>query len=103
MIANTPEPPYYAVIFTTVRTEDDNSFSAMSQELEELAKDQPGFLGMESIYENYGITVSYWTSLEAIKNWKENSLHLHAQQLGKSKWYSHYKTRICKVERDYGV
>lgn len=68
----------------------------------ELAKKQPGFLGVESARNELGITVSYWESLEAIKNWKQNSDHLLAQRYGREKWYSHYKTRICKVERDYG-
>lgn len=68
----------------------------------ELAKTQPGFLGVESARNELGITVSYWESLDAIKHWKQNSDHLLAQRYGREKWYSHYKTRICKVERDYG-
>jgi heme-degrading monooxygenase HmoA len=101
MIANTPEPPYYAVIFTSLRTEGDNGYNDMSVEMEELAKQQPGFLGIESAKEEIGITISYWQSLEAIKNWKANTRHLFAQQQGREKWYKQYKTRICKVERDY--
>ncbi len=103
MIANTPEPPYYAVIFTSLRTEGDEGYSAMADAMGELAKDQPGYLGIESARDGLGITVSYWASLEAIKNWKENVKHRAAQKLGKEKWYSSFKTRICKVERDYGM
>jgi heme-degrading monooxygenase HmoA len=102
MIASTPAPPYYAVIFTSLRTETADGYGDMAQAMAELAKTQPGFLGMESARNETGITVSYWDSLEAIKNWKQNSDHLLAQRYGREKWYSHYKTRICKVERDYG-
>jgi heme-degrading monooxygenase HmoA len=102
MIAETPEPPYYAVIFTSLRTEDDNGYGDMAVEMNELAKTQPGYLGVESAREELGITVSYWESLAAIKNWKSNARHKFAQQLGREKWYAQYKTRICRVERDYG-
>jgi heme-degrading monooxygenase HmoA len=101
MIAKTPQPPYYAVIFTSLRTEDNNGYGDMAVEMDELAKQQPGFLGVESAREGLGITVSYWESLESIRNWKANARHLFAQQQGREKWYDHYKTRICKVERDY--
>jgi heme-degrading monooxygenase HmoA len=67
----------------------------------ELAQQQPGYLGHESAREGLGITVSYWESLEAIRNWKLHSEHLPAQQKGRAQWYSAYKVRICKVERDY--
>ena len=101
MIAKTIQPPYYAVIFTSVRTEIDEGYSAMAKKMEKLAKQQPGFLGMESARNEIGITISYWESLEAIKAWKRNVDHLEAQSLGKTKWYKAYKTRIAKVERDY--
>lgn len=101
MIAKTPQPPYYAVIFTSLRTEGDNGYAAMAEKMDNLAKEQPGYLGVESARDGLGITVSYWESLEAIKNWKENIHHQVAQNMGKRKWYSQYKTRICKVERDY--
>lgn len=102
MIASTPAPPYYAVIFTSLRTDTADGYGEMAEAMVELAKTQPGFLGVESARNELGITVSYWESLEAIKNWKQNSDHLLAQRYGREKWYSHYKTRICKVERDYG-
>jgi heme-degrading monooxygenase HmoA len=102
MIANTPAPPYYAVIFTSLKANDDVGYKAMSERMVELAMQQPGYLGHESAREGVGITVSYWASLEEIKNWKQNSEHLFAQQQGREKWYSQFKTRISLVERDYG-
>jgi heme-degrading monooxygenase HmoA len=102
-IASTPEPPYYAVIFTSLRTDGDNGYGAMAQRMDELAAQQPGYLGIESAREGLGITVSYWRDLESIRAWKANAEHLRAQQTGRSTWYSDYKTRICKVERDYGL
>jgi len=98
MIAKTPSPPYYAVIFTSVRTEADNDYHQTSKKMFELAHQQEGFLGMESVT---GITISYWKDLESIKKWKENTEHKEAQQKGKTEWYKSFKTRICKVERDY--
>lgn len=93
--------PYYAVIFTSKLTKNNEGYSEMAQKMEDLAKKQNGFLGIESVREDVGITVSYWESLEAIKTWKQNSEHLIAQQKGREQWYSWYNTRICKVERDY--
>ena len=93
--------PYYAVIFTTLRTAGDEGYAAMAEEMENLARIQPGFLGFETAREEVGISVSYWESLEAISNWKQNTRHLEAQRLGKAKWYEHYTLRICKVEREY--
>ncbi|MGN7940189.1 antibiotic biosynthesis monooxygenase family protein [Virgibacillus sp. 6R] len=99
---NKPHPPYYAVIFSSQRTEGDNGYGKMSEAMEKLASEQQGFLGMESARDNkLGITVSYWRSLEDIKNWKENSAHKIAQDKGKREWYKRYQVRICKVERDY--
>lgn len=100
-IAQTPKPPYYAVIFTSERTEGDHGYGAMAEEMLMLAAKQPGFLGVESAREGLGITVSYWDSLEAIQNWKQNERHLLAQRQGKDEWYQAYKTRVCRVERDY--
>jgi len=102
MIAKTPAPPYYAVIFTSVRTEDNNGYAEMADRMAELAAQQPGYLGIESARNEVGITVSYWESLDAIRHWKANIEHLVAQRLGREKWYSAYKTRVCLVERDYG-
>lgn len=99
--ATTKSPPYYAVIFTSMRTEGDNGYAAMSEAMAESAAKQPGFLGVESARAEIGITVSYWESLEAIAAWKKDSAHLIAQKLGRERWYESYKTRVCKVERDY--
>lgn len=101
MIAKTPKPPYYAVIFTSVRTDVDEGYAAMAEEMLALAQTQPGYLGEESARNEIGITVSYWENLEAIKSWKENERHLLAQQRGRSEWYAAFTTRVCKVERDY--
>lgn len=101
MIAKTPEPPYYAVIFSSIRTELDAGYSEMTDLMTELAVAQEGFLGMESARNELGITISYWDNLESIKKWKRHSEHQIAQRKGRSEWYKHYKTRICKVERDY--
>lgn len=92
---------YYAVIFTSLLTEETHGYSEMAAAMENLAKVQPGYLGFEAARDSLGITVSYWESLEAIKNWKENLIHLQAQKQGKERWYKWYKTRICKVEREY--
>ena len=93
--------PYYAVIFTSTRTEGDNGYSEMSELMESLAKEQEGFIGVDSARNAVGITVSYWENLESIKNWKQNTEHLLAQQKGRSEWYNWYNVRICKVEREY--
>ncbi len=95
------ETPYYAVIFTNTRTQGDNGYKAMAAEMEELAKSQPGYLGFESARDEMGISISYWQSLEDIARWKSNTDHLLAQKLGIEDWYSWYKVRICRVEREY--
>ncbi len=102
MIANTPNPPYYAVIFTSTRTKGDNDYSNTSAKMMTLAAKQKGFLGVETAREKLGITVSYWESLEAIKNWKENTKHSLARRKGRELWYETFKVRICKVEKAYG-
>ncbi|WP_054712712.1 antibiotic biosynthesis monooxygenase [Bacillus sp. JCM 19041] len=102
--AQTPKPPYYAVIFSSKRTEEDEKqYGQVADLMVELATKQPGFLGVESSrdLDGFGITVSYWSNLESIKLWKENVTHQKAQERGKRDWYSKYITRICKVERDY--
>jgi heme-degrading monooxygenase HmoA len=101
MIANTPKPPYYAVIFTSVRTDGDKGYSKMADFMLELAQKQDGFLGIESAREDVGITVSYWRDLDAIKSWKEHAEHSVAREKGREEWYKSFKTRIAKVERDY--
>ena len=95
------ETQYYAVIFTSKRTQVNNGYDETSLKMEKLARQQPGFLGMDSAKNEVGITVSYWDSLDAIKNWKQNLDHQVAQKKGKEKWYSSYHVRICRVEREY--
>lgn len=102
MLAQTPPPPYYAVIFTSIRTEEDNGYEEMAIKMVELASQQPGFLGIESARNEIGITVSYWESLEAIRQWRDHLEHTLARNKGRENWYQSFKTRICKVERDYG-
>ena len=99
--AKTPDPPYYAVIFTSQRTDVDDGYGAMGDRMVELASQQPGFLGVESVRDanGLGITVSYWSSLEAIAGWKANAEHRVAQTSGRKKWYSHFETRVARVER----
>jgi len=99
--AQAPEPPYYAVIFTSVRTDGDNGYSEMARRMVELASSQPGYLGFESAREEIGISVSYWSSLEAIKAWKENAFHRDAQSRARD-WYKSFRVRVCRVEREYG-
>jgi heme-degrading monooxygenase HmoA len=102
MIAETPAPPYFAVIFTSLRTDGDLGYSEMSDRMVELAQEQIGFLGMESARNEIGITVSYWRDLESIKNWRENMEHSIARNKGRKELYQSFKVRIAKVERDYG-
>ncbi|MGB0849146.1 MAG: antibiotic biosynthesis monooxygenase family protein [Thiolinea sp.] len=102
LIAETPKPPYYAVIFTSLRTDGDNGYAEMAVKMLELAAQQPGFLGVESAREEVGITVSYWSDLESIRQWKMHPEHQNAQKLGLDQWYADCMTRITKVERDYG-
>lgn len=93
--------PYYAVIFTSKQSENTEGYALMAEKMEYLAKQQKGYLGLESAKDELGITVSYWESLEAIKQWKAQSDHLLAQQMGRAKWYNWYQVRICKIEREY--
>lgn len=102
--AVTPEPPYYAVIFTSTRTAVDEGYGEVADRMVELAAKQPGFLGVESTRgaDGLGITVSYWSSLEAIAAWKANSEHRVAHATGRRKWYEHFEARVARVERAYG-
>ena len=93
--------PYYAVIFTSFLSEEAKGYEQMAESMETLANQQPGFIGIETAREQLGITISYWKTLDDIKNWKSNVDHELAQKLGKEKWYESYKVRICKVEREY--
>jgi heme-degrading monooxygenase HmoA len=101
-IAVTPEPPYVAVIFTSLRQEPDDGYAVMSARMAQLATEQPGYLGVESARENLGITVSYWRDEEAAKGWKSVAEHLVAQRRGREHWYKNYRVRVAVVQRDYG-
>jgi len=102
--ARTPAPPYYTVIFSSRRTAIDEGYGAVADRMVELAADQPGYLGVESARgaDGFGITVSYWASLDAIAAWKANAEHRIAQVTGRRKWYQHFEVRIARVERAYG-
>ncbi|ANF87903.1 antibiotic biosynthesis monooxygenase family protein [Pseudomonas sp. M5A4_2d] len=102
MIANTPAAPYYAVIFSSLRTEGDQGYGQAATRMLELAREQPGFLGVESAREDgLGITVSYWNSEAAILAWKQQAEHRAVREQGRATWYSACHTRVCKVERAY--
>ena len=104
-LARTPEPPYYAVIFTSTRTPDDpDGYGAMADRMVALAATMPGFLGIESARgaDGLGITVSYWESEAAIRHWQENAEHRLAQRLGRERWYERFELRVSRVERAYG-
>ena len=103
MFAKTPNPPYYAVIFTSTRTDGDHGYSAEAERMFNLASTQPRFLGAESVRgeDGLGITVSYWDSEQSIANWKRHAEHLPVQANGRKNWYEHYEVRVAKVERAY--
>ena len=101
MISKTPEPPYYAVIFTSTRTEGDHDYAAVSDHMMQLAEKQPGFLGVEHARDTIGITVSYWQDLESIKNWKHQAEHTRPKPSWPRSSSPSFKVRIAKVERDY--
>ncbi len=102
-IADTLRPPYYAVIFTSLRTDVEEGYAETAARMEALASRQPGFLGLESVREGaLGITVSYWSSEEAIRDWRRDLEHQAAQAEGRRAWYSRYQVRVARVERDYG-
>jgi heme-degrading monooxygenase HmoA len=108
VIAATPEPPYLAVIFSSQRTRcaegnaDERGYAAMAERMVELARLQPGFLGVESARdaEGFGITVSYWRDEAAIAAWKAHAEHAVAQRLGREAWYGEFQLRVCRVERE---
>ncbi|QRK05695.1 antibiotic biosynthesis monooxygenase [Archangium violaceum] len=103
-IASTPQPPYVAVIFTSLRTTVDEGYALTSAEMVSMAGGQPGFLGIESARgaDGLGITVSYWKDMDSVRAWKSVSEHRMAQKLGRERWYRAYRTRVCVVEREYG-
>lgn len=104
-LARTPEPPYYAVIFASVRTAQDNEgYADAAERMAQLASKQPGYLGVDSVRgaDGVGITVSYWSSEEAIAAWRRNAEHTLVRENGRKNWYGEYELRVAKVERAYG-
>lgn len=104
-LATTPEPPYYAVIFASIRTaQDDHGYGVASERMAQLASEQQGYLGVDSVRaaDGIGITVSYWTSEAAIAAWRRNAEHTIAREQGRKSWYQEYELRVAKVERAYG-
>ncbi len=101
--ATTPAPPYYAVIFTSKRSDGDNGYNAMMEVIAKLSVEQPGYLGRESARaaDGFGVTVIYYKDEASIVAWKNQEKHLVAQKIGKERWYEHYEMRVCKVERSY--
>lgn len=101
--ANTPDPPYVAVIFTSRLKPDDSGYADMAAEMETLAAAQPGYLGFESARgaDGFGISVSYWRDEESIRAWKEVARHRTAQAAGRAMWYEHFEVRVARVERAY--
>lgn len=102
--AKLPDPPYYAVIFSSRRTPSEDGYGEMADRMVELASEQDGYLGVESTRDSdgFGITVSYWRDELSIANWKKNAEHRLAQQYGHERWYEHFELRVARVERAYG-
>ena len=100
-IASTPDPPYVAVIITSRRKSGDAGYGAAATRMEELAAQQPGYLGIETAREGVGITVSYWATEEDARAWKRVTEHVAVQQAGRERWYEEYAVRIAQVTRDY--
>jgi heme-degrading monooxygenase HmoA len=104
-LARTPEPPYYAVIFASIRTsQDDAGYGTAADRMMKLASEQPGYLGVDSVRDatGVGITVSYWSSEAAIAAWRRNAEHTLVREQGRKNWYVEYELRVAKVERAYG-
>lgn len=101
--ARLPEPPYYAVIFTSQRTAGDQGYGDMAERMAALAAEQPGYLGVDSARDadGLGITVSYWRSADDIAAWRRHAEHQVARDTGRSDWYAHYTLRVARVERAY--
>ena len=100
-LAITPKPPYYTVIFSSIRSVESKDYDSMSKKMIELVEKQPGFLGFECAKETIGITVSYWENLDSIKEWYNNIDHKIAQDKGRLEWYDSYTVRVARVERSY--
>lgn len=105
MFAHLPRPPYFAVIFSALRNGDDDAgYAAAAQRMVELAAQQPGYLGVESVRggDGFGITVSYWRSEADILVWKDQAEHAATRAHGRKHWYDHFELRVAQVTRAYG-
>lgn len=105
MLAELPDPPYIAVIFSAVGTSDSEGYEPTLKAMRELAQVQPGFLGIESAgggAAKLEVTVSYWASEADARGWKAVAEHAEAQRLGRERWYQSYRVRIARVDRAYG-
>ena len=94
----------YAVIFPNQRTTNDpDGYAQTAERMVELAVKQPGCLGFDSARDaqGFGITVSYWESLDAIEAWRNHPEHMKAQVDGREKWYAHYDLHITKIEHSH--
>ncbi|MEN1681776.1 MAG: antibiotic biosynthesis monooxygenase [Planctomycetota bacterium] len=103
VLAGPYDPPYYAVVFSSIRREiEGEEYGAAAEWMEELASGQPGFLGFESVREpsGFGITVSYWVDLESVSAWGKHADHAGVQRLGRERWYAEYRLRVCRVEEE---
>lgn len=97
-----PEPPYYAVIFTSRKSaQASDGYEEMAELMDRLASEQPGYLGHQFFggEDGSGVTISYWKDLEAIMAWRKNTEHAKAQARGQAGWYDWYELETCKVER----
>lgn len=102
--ASLPAPPYYAVVFTSVRTAGDNGYGKRAEQMLKLAADQPGFLGADSARgaDGRGITVSYWRDESSIAAWRDHAEHALTRAYGREHWYASFAVHVAKVERTYG-
>jgi heme-degrading monooxygenase HmoA len=103
--ARLPAPPYYAVVFSSRRNDEDpEGYAAAAERMLELARVQPGFLGVESVRgaDGFGITVSYWESEAAIRAWRGHAEHAEVRRHGRQHWYERYELRVARVERASG-
>ncbi|MCM2417992.1 antibiotic biosynthesis monooxygenase [Streptomyces sp. RKAG293] len=100
-----PEPPYYAVIITTLPSgEDPEGYADANRRMGPLSAKWPGYLGRESESGPDGrdLLVVYYADAESIASWKADPEHLEVQRLGRERWYASYSVEVARVERAYG-
>lgn len=93
----------WAVIFTSRLRDGVDGYDQVAGRMEELARAQPGYLGHDSVRgaDGIGLTVSYWSSQEAVKAWRANVEHSAAQRMGRERFYEWFRVDVCRVERAY--